>query len=440
MNIILLSGGSGKRLWPLSNGVRSKQFLKIFKDDIGNSESMIQRMFRKLQEVDSNVNIVVATSQEQKASLTIQLGCDVHMSIEPERRDTFPAIALASCYMHDVQKLSRDSVIVVCPVDPLVDDEYYRAVKCISEYAEKSDHSLTLMGIEPTYPSTKYGYILPDSSKNFSKVLAFKEKPTEEIAAKYISRGALWNAGIFAFHLDYLLDILKHDYAVSTYQDLLDNYSLLPRLSFDYAVVEKNNYINVMRYSGTWKDLGTWNTFTEAMVDEVSGNATAVECINTHIVNELQIPLLALGTHNLAIAATADGILITDKNKSHKLKEYVTDKRPMYERREWGEYQVLDCRLQDDGDNSLTKHLVILPGKHISYQKHRHRYEMWTVIEGDGRLILDGNETNVSRGCTVYIEPGTLHGIEAKTELHIIEVQVGDELTEVDIERFDWDW
>ena len=176
------------------------------------------------------------------------------------------------------------------------------------------------------------------------------------------------------------------------------------------------------------------------MSEEVAGNAVAPDCVNTHIINELQIPMVALGVKNLAIAATPDGILIADKDSSDKLKDYVTDQRPMYEKRAWGEYMVLDYRNQEDGNNSLTKRLIIAPGQHISYQRHLHRSEMWTIIDGTGKLILNGEITPVKRGDMVHVKPGMKHAIKADTELHIIEVQIGDELTEEDIERLDWDW
>ena len=207
-----------------------------------------------------------------------------------------------------------------------------------------------------------------------------------------------------------------------------------------FAREEKETKIQVMRFAGEWKDLGTWNTLTEAMGDEVTGNATVGYCNNTHVINELQIPLVALGVNNLAIAATPDGILVMDKERSALLKDYVVEQRPMFEKRIWGEYSVLDYRIQSDGQNYLSKHLVIKPEQHISYQTHRHRTEIWTFIDGTGKLIIDGKIIQVARGDTVHIKPGMKHAIKADGELHIIEVQIGDELTEEDIERLDWDW
>ena len=440
MNIILLSGGSGKRLWPLSNEVRSKQFLKIFKRADGLHESMVQRMYRMICEVDEDAEITIATSENQVTSINAQLGDKIGISIEPCRRDTFPAIALATAYLHDLKGVSEEETVVVCPVDPYVEVPYFRMLQRLSEQADKGEANLVLIGIEPTYPSEKYGYILPKSSESISLVDTFKEKPDIPTAEKYISQGALWNAGVFAFKLKYVLDIAKTVFGTSSYNELFGNYANLTKISFDYAVVEKEQKIQVMRFAGEWKDLGTWNTLTEAMSDEVAGNAVAADCENTHVINELQIPLIALGVKNLAIAATPDGILVADKDSSDKLKNYVSDQRPMYEKRGWGEYQVLDYRIKNDGQNFLTKHLIITPGQHISYQRHFHRTEMWTFVDGTGKLILDGKITSVGRGDTAYISPGMKHAIKADTELHIIEVQVGDELTEEDIERLDWDW
>ena len=440
MNIILLSGGSGKRLWPLSNDVRSKQFLKIFRKADGTKESMAQRMYRMIKGVDENSIITIATSENQIPQIKAQLGEQVGISVEPTRRDTFPAIALAAAYLKK-QGVKNDEPVVVCPVDPYVEEDYFRCLLELSEAAGKIDAAnLTLMGIEPTYPSEKYGYIIPTSKNHIAAVSEFKEKPDEETAKKYIAQGALWNGGVFAFKLDYVLGIATYLFDTDDYEELLVKYGELQKISFDYAVVEKEKSINVIRFSGSWKDLGTWNTLTEAMDEPVSGNATASDCENTHVINELQIPVIALGIKDCIVAATPDGILVSDKEKSPELKSLVADNRPMYERRGWGEYKVLDYKVHQDRNNSLVKELILTPGEHISYQRHKHRTEVWTFTEGIGELILDGEIQNVSRGDVAVIKAGTKHAIKALTELHIIEVQIGDELTEDDIERLDWDW
>lgn len=440
MNIILLSGGSGRRLWPLSNEVRSKQFLKIFKKDDGCYESMVQRMCRMISDVDQQTKIVIATSENQVSSIRAQLEDSVDISIEPCRRNTFPAIVLATAYLHDVKGIDAEEVVIVCPVDPYVDYEYFDMLKKIYFQAKKGEAHVVLMGVEPTYPSEKYGYIIPKSKQEITAVDSFKEKPKKIMAEEFIAQGALWNSGIFAFKISYILSIAEKQLGSSNYLWLFDNYSSFKDISFDYAVVEKEKKLQVMRFAGQWKDLGTWNTLTEAMSEETVGNAVAVDCKNTHIINELQIPLIALGVSGLAIAATPDGILVTEKNSSDRLKEYVIEQRPMYEQRFWGEYKVLDYHIQRDGQNFLTKHLIVISGRCISYQLHHRRAEMWIFVKGAGIVIIVDEVRSVGRGDYVCISPGEKHAVKAYTDLHIIEVQIGDELSEDDIERFDLNW
>ena len=434
MNIILLSGGSGTRLWPLSNEVRSKQFLKILRTEDGKHESMVQRMYRMIKKVSPDARIVIATSESQVTSIKRQLRENVEISIEPCRRDTFPAIALSTAYLHDVLNIDENEGVVVCPVDPLVEEGYFETLRKMFDAA--GQQNLTLMGIKPTYPSEKYGYIIPRNNS-----VDFKEKPDLESAKEYIKQGALWNGGVFAFKIKYLLDKAKELCGTSNYKELFDNYANLKKISFDYAVAEHEKDIKVIEYDGEWKDLGTWNTFTEAMQDATGDNCVLGEnCANTHIVNELAIPIVGLGLKNIVVAASPDGILVSDKEASSYLKKYVPDNRPMFEKRIWGEYRVLYFQQFDNGVKSLTKELVVIPGRNISYQKHKHRSETWTIVKGKGVLLLNDITKEVNVGDSIIINKEDRYSIKAIDELHIIEVQIGDELIEEDIERFEWDW
>lgn len=206
MNLVLLSGGSGQRLWPLSNDIRSKQFIKIFHREDGELESMVQRVYRQIKAVDTDATVTIATSKSQVSAIHNQLGEEVGISVEPCRRDTFPAIALAAVYLKDVQGVGEEESVVVCPVDPYVENDYFEALKALGDRAAVSSANLVLMGIEPTYPSEKYGYIIPIGKEQVSKVSMFKEKPTQEVAKDYIAKGALWNGGVFAFKLGYVLN------------------------------------------------------------------------------------------------------------------------------------------------------------------------------------------------------------------------------------------
>lgn len=436
MNLILLSGGSGKRLWPLSNDIRSKQFIKLFSNEKGEKESMVQRMYRQIKKIDSNINITVATSKNQISELKNQLGDNINISVEPCRRDTFPAIALAVSYLHDIEHVGVEEPIVVCPVDPYVDDDYFQALKSLAELANKDNSNLVLMGIEPTYPSEKYGYIIPETSNQVSKVLMFKEKPTEEVAKSYIAKGALWNGGIFAFKLGYLLNKSHELLDFKDYKDLLSKYETLNKISFDYAVVEKEKKIEVMRFSGIWKDLGTWNTLTESMGTDNVGNVVIGEgCEKCHIVNELDIPFLVVGVNNIIVAASPDGVLITNKEGSSKIKPYVEQlNTPIkYAEKSWGEYKVIDF-----GKEYLAIKVSLVKGHRMSYHSHNRRKEVWTITSGIGIVILDGIKRKVSTGDVISIDLGVKHTILAETDLKLVEVQLGENIDKKDKTKFEF--
>lgn len=435
MNIVLLSGGSGKRLWPLSNDIRSKQFLKILKNKEGKYESMVQRVYRQICSVDPDAEITVATSKSQISMIRNQLGDKVGISVEPCRRDTFPAIALTTAYLHDIKGISEEEVIIVCPVDPYVEKEYFEALKALGEQATKGDANLVLMGIEPTYASAKYGYIIPETSKQVSNVRYFKEKPDEETAEQYIKRGALWNGGIFAFKLKYLLQKAHELIDFMDYQDLYDKYETVKKISFDYAVVEKEPSIEVMRFSGEWRDLGTWNTLTDAMEENIVGNGILNDTNeNVHVINELDIPVLCMGLKNAVVCASVDGILVSEKDASASIKPYVDkiDQQIMYAEKSWGEFQVLDV-----AENSMTIKVTLKYGQRMNYHSHERRDEIWNIISGKGRTVVDGMEQLVEPGDVILVQAGCKHTIIADTELNIIEVQLGQEINVHDKQKYE---
>jgi len=429
MQIILLSGGSGKRLWPLSNDVRSKQFLQLFKDKNGEYESMVQRVYRQISET-INADVTIATSKTQVSAIRHQLKDKVSVCIEPCRRDTFPAIALAATYLKYEKKIDDDECVAVCPVDPYVDDSYYQTVGSLEETVRTNPDGLTLMGIEPTYPSEKFGYIIPEGKGSVSAVKEFKEKPTEEIAKGYIAEGALWNAGVFAFRLGYLLNIAHKIIDFEDYRDLYRKYDKLQKISFDYVVVEKEKNIKVVRYNGEWKDVGTWNTMAEVMADNVKGNVTMDDtCENTQVINELEIPVVCMGCKNMIIAVSGDGVLVSDKERSTFIKPYVekVEIETRVAEKSWGEYSVLDVQ-----PNAKIIKALLTAGQSMSYHAHEHREEVWTVIKGCGKVVIDDMEQEVTVGDVITIAAGCKHRLEAKTDMEIIEMQIGEELNEDD--------
>ncbi len=445
MRIILLSGGSGKRLWPLSNDTRSKQFLKLLRRHDGTHESMVQRVFRQIRESGIDAAVAIATSISQVDSIKSQLGNDVEIVTEPERRDTFPAIALASTYLSLECGCDDDEVVVVMPVDQYTEEAYFKTAQKIAEAVEQESAELVLMGVKPTWASSKFGYIIPEAGELSSPymVRSFKEKPDEDEAERLIAAGAFWNGGVFGFRLGYLMDIVRRYVVPESFAEMRARYAELPKISFDYEVVEKAESVAMVPFSGVWEDLGTWNALTEKMSERVVGKAlTGENATNTHVINELDIPIVVLGTDNLIVSASHDGILVSDKMASTQLKSYVDgiQQRPMYEERRWGSYKVLDYTTLDDGTLSLTKELQLNRGCSISYQRHRLRNEIWTFVDGRGRLLIDGEIREVGRGDVISIRAGQMHAIYAVTPLRIIEVQLGVELVEEDIERFDYEW
>lgn len=435
MNVVLLSGGSGKRLWPLSNDVRSKQFIRFFKDENGEYESMVQRMYRGLKKAGENVNITIATSKTQLSEIENQLGNKVNVSVEPDRKDTFPAIALACAYLHDECRVPDDEAVVICPVDPYVEDDYFKALIELCKLAQTSEANLCLLGMEPTYPSAKYGYIIPKDSNPVSEVAMFKEKPDEKTAEEYIQKGALWNGGVFAFRLGYLLKKAHELIAFRDYCDLFERYSDLERISFDYAVAEKEDHIAVMRFRGVWKDLGTWNTLTESVEDHVMGKGVMNDkCENVHIINELNVPILAMGMHDVIITASPEGILVSDKKESSYIKPYVDDivGQVMFAEKSWGSFRVLNVE-----DESMTILVTLNPGHSMNYHSHQLRDEVWVVIEGKGTTVVDGMKQNVTVGDVITMQTGCRHTVIADTTLKIVEVQIGKEITIHDKYKFE---
>ena len=444
MKIILLSGGSGKRLWPLSNDARSKQFLRLLTRPDGEPESMIQRVVRQIKDAGLTDDIVVATGINQKDAIESQLGDALSIVTEPCRRDTFPAIVLACSYLAS-KGTPADEPVIVMPCDSYTEAQYFKVIGRMAHAVSDGVADLVLMGIRPTYPSAKYGYIVPAEKaegNGAQPVKRFTEKPDVPTAEKLIAEGAFWNGGVFAFRLGYLSDIAARVMPGMDFKALRNNYATLPKISFDYEVVENATSVAVMPYAGQWKDLGTWNTLTDELDQPFHGNVVVEDCGNSYVINELEIPVVAIGAKSMVIAASPDGILVSELAKSENLKHLVDGlgKRPMYEERRWGEYKVIDYIEFKDGNCALTKQLTLRPGCSISYQRHSFRTETWTFINGEGELVLNGERRTVKAGDVITIGSGEMHALRATTPLTFIEVQQGTSLVEDDIERFDFEW
>lgn len=446
MQLILLSGGSGKRLWPLSNDTRSKQFLPLLASPNGGVESMIQRVVRQIRESKLTDNVTFATNAVQRDSIINQLGEDVSVVTEPERRDTFPAIALASSYLSKGKECSNDEVVVIMPCDVYTESSYFATIGKMVETVEKNVADLVLMGITPTYPSEKFGYVMPkkdDLMDGIAMVERFLEKPNVEKAKELLAQGACWNGGVFAFRLGYMMNIVDQYFKTDTFKETHRRYTEFPKISFDYEVVEKAKSVAVVPFAGEWKDLGTWNALCEELPSTHIGNVMMGDNnVNTHAVNELDIPVFCDGLKDVIVAASPDGIMVCNKQNSEKIKDYANKltTRPMYEERRWGSYRVLDNSKFEDDTNSLTKVINIYAGKDISYHLHHHHSEIWTCIAGEGVFVLDRECREVKRGDVMNIPLGHLHAIKAITDMTFIEVQIGNPHEEDDVESLEWKW
>ncbi len=468
MKIVLLSGGSGKRLWPLSNDVRSKQFLKVVRNEEGKKESMLQRVYRQIKEAGLDGGITVATSAAQAESIKGQLGEAVSIVVEPERRNTFPAIALSAAYLYFEKNCSLEETVVVLPVDPYVGEEYFRMLHKLDAAVQAGAADIVLMGVAPTYPSEKYGYIIPipqaggdgqglarniqrnrgegkegifpgtsregrfvgNENSQILPVLEFREKPDMQTAGELILKGGLWNCGVFAFKLSYLVGIVKKIIPCACYADVLRQYGEFEKTSFDYAVVEKAESVAVLPYHGEWKDLGTWNTLTEVMEEKPIGDVVmSKDCKNTHVINELEIPIVVMGAENMVVAASPDGILLADKVQSSHIKKYVEnrDLRPMFEERSWGEYTVLNLSVDAGGNRTVTKKKRVQAGRRIEETRHRHHLEVWTVLSGRAVISIKGRKHDAFPGDTFTIERGILHSLQAEEDTVLLEVQIEEE-------------
>lgn len=330
MQLILLSGGSGKRLWPLSDNTRSKQFIPILEREDGESESMIQRVCRQIRDAGLDAELTLATNASQEALIHAQLGPEVSVVTEPERRDTFPAIALAASYLALEKKCADDEIVVVMPCDPYTETGYFETIVKMAECVSEDVAELVLMGISPTCPSSKYGYVVPagggvtNSGVEYRNVARFTEKPTEQVAEGLLAEGAFWNGGVFAFRLGRMMQIVRKYIREESFACTRARYGEFPKISFDYEVAEKAGSVAVVPFAGEWKDLGTWNTLTDELSRHEIGNCLlGPECENVHVINESALPVFVDGLKDVVVAVCDDGILVCSKDRTEHIKDFV---------------------------------------------------------------------------------------------------------------------
>ncbi len=444
MYYVLLSGGSGKRLWPLSNDARPKQYLKVVNKETNSMEhcSMLQRVWDQLQEAGIAGNAVITAGGEQVELIKSQVQ-DAKIAVEPGRRDTFAAVLVSCAWLYSCGGASAEDYAAIMPVDPYTESAYFETVKKLEQVMKVSGAEVGLMGAAPSYPATKYGYILPGEKKEgWMEVRGFAEKPDEEQAEKLMEQGALWNCGVFCVRIGDILERAKKYGVPEDYQGLCASYEKLPKISFDYEVLEKAEHLAAVEFRGFWKDLGTWDALADQMSTDTIGNVVLDEtCENTQVINELKMPVAVMGTRDLVVVASQDGILVTDKNQTARVKEIASgfSSRPMFEERRWGTLETLDDT-ESQGKATLTRKIHIYDGMTSSYHYHQYRDEIWTVLSGTGELILEGTKIPLSQGKAVCIRKNQRHAVKAFRDFEYIEIHVGTSTGSDDINRITFNW
>lgn len=444
MYYVLLSGGSGKRLWPLSNDARPKQYLKLVNREINSMEhcSMLQRVWEQLETAKINEQTVIIAGEEQTELIRSQVK-DARIAVEPMRRDTFAAVLLSCAYLHSCAGAAKEDYVTIMPVDPFTEGSYFETVKQLEEMMNNSGAEVGLMGVVPTYPAVKYGYILPgDEKAGYFEVRGFSEKPDEEKAQRLFEQGALWNCGVFCVRIGEMLKKAE-GYGVPTdYEGMCQAYERLPKISFDYEVLEKAKRLAMIKFQGFWKDLGTWDALAEQMSTDSIGKSVIMEdCENTQVVNELNLPVVVMGAKELVVVTSQDGVLITDKAHAAGVKEATKElaSRPMFEERRWGTLETLDDT-ETAGISTLTRKIRIYDGMTSSYHYHEKRDEIWTVLNGSGELILEGNKIPLTAGKAICIRKNQRHAVKAFHDFEYIEIHVGTTVGNEDIHRITFDW
>lgn len=461
MYYVLLSGGSGKRLWPLSSDARPKQYLKLVNKENNSMEycSMLQRVWEQLEEAGMAKNTVITAGKNQMELIHSQVK-PKGIVLEPMARDTFPAVMLSCAYLHSELGVGKEEYAAFLPVDPYTEKNYFETVKQLEKVVKETKAEVGLMGVVPTFPAAKYGYILPGKIKadvanikeageiraedntEYFTVKGFEEKPTEERAEELLGQDALWNCGVFCVKIGDMLQKASAYGVASDYENMFREYEKLPKISFDYEVLQKAEKLVAVKFEGFWKDLGTWDSMTEQMNTDTKGNVVMDEtCMDTQVINELEIPVTVMGAKNMVVVASRDGILVTDKNEAARVKEVTAcvDYKSKFEERRWGTLETLH-ESENDGVSTLTRKIKIYEGMNSSYHFHKDRDEIWTVLSGKGELILEGNKMLLEAGKAICIRKNQRHAIKAYSDFEYIEMHVGKSIGNDDIHRITFRW
>lgn len=462
---VILCGGSGTRLWPLSRDSYPKQFLKLIGDN-----SLFQNTVQRVAPLTETASIIITNEDHRflAAGQLLEIQEKAEILLEPEGRNTAPAIAAAAFKAQQME--GDDALMLVLPADHLIDDTDAFAGSVEKGMEAARSGKLVTFGIVPEKPETGYGYIRADKNQNVGQshsVADFVEKPDFATAESYVSSGNYyWNSGMFLFRADRYLEELKkfapeiHESAKAAVEkgvsdlDFLrldaDAFAASPDDSIDYAVMEKTDDAFVVPMSAGWSDVGSWSSLWEVSDEKDNGNVTRGDVISINsadnFVHSEERLVAAVGVNNLVIIETPDAILVADKDASQDIKKVVAElkseerseshsHRKIY--RPWGKYDSIDC-----GDRFQVKRITVNPGASLSLQKHHHRAEHWVVVSGTAEVTCDEEIRLLSENQSTYIPLGSVHRLRnhGKIPLEIIEVQSGSYLGEDDIVRLSDDY
>jgi mannose-1-phosphate guanylyltransferase/mannose-6-phosphate isomerase len=484
MKALVLAGGSGTRLWPLSRKNFPKQFLKLNSD-----KSLLQQTVERLLKVYSPEDIVVMTNNKYKFHVLSDMNAlseSIHvppvsnMILEPAGRNTAPAIALGIKYCIEKLGCKEEEVLFICPSDHIIRpvEKFVGYIKLSEEIAQKGQ--IVTFGIKPTRPETGYGYIKagkpaslqagklegsrragkqarvqavkPDG--RYFKVEKFTEKPDIKTAGEYVNEGDyFWNSGMFAFSIGTMMkEFGKHAPGIKkmldmSFDDLVSNFKDMPDISIDYAVAEKSNRIAILPLDLYWNDIGSWDSLYDVVDKDDMGNVRMGDTISIDTKDTLVMSskrlISTIGIEDCLIIDTDDAVLVAKKGETQKVREIVNklkaeNRKEALEHlttyRPWGSYTVLE-----EGERYKIKRIVVNPGERLSLQMHYHRSEHWVVVRGAAKVTIGDKDVHIHENESAYVPKSTLHRLEnpGKVPLEIIEVQNGEYVGEDDIVRVD---
>ncbi len=482
MKSLILAGGSGTRLFPLSREHYPKQFIKLF-----NGESLFQKTVKRQLLLSAATDITIITNRDHQFLIRDQLaeiGCDCPVLTEPVGKNTLPAIYYGVKMYAESGADTTDDRIAVVSSDHLIEpDDAFRAA--FQSAARLADRHLVVFGVRPTSPHTGYGYIRPGSPLGDDGYLvdSFVEKPDHKTAEEYCASGYLWNSGMFVFTPSLFLSEAEK-YAgevVSAFSDLLldEAYAKVPKVSIDYGIMEKTDRAAVVPFSSGWTDLGTFDSLYDAFPKNGDQNAVRGEHIGINAERNLIISnrlIATVGVSDLAIIETKDAILVAARDQAQHVGEIAKelkelgDERALHHmqvHRPWGSYTTLEDgdteraheggtsnrRIEgnaagtpgstgESGGTYKIKRVSVPPGRRLSLQMHHHRSEHWVVVKGTAEVMIGEKTFLLKNGQSTYVPAGTVHRLAnpGLLPLELIEVQIGEYTREDDIVRFEDDF